>query len=75
MMTLLEHIDISLFYLINRSGQNAVFDVVMPFVSNIKNFYVFIAAGLALLVIRRSIRYRVLAVAVILLICLSEWES
>ncbi|MBU2578016.1 phosphatase PAP2 family protein [Patescibacteria group bacterium] len=40
MWQLIEKIDISLFYLINTSGQNAFFDVLMPFVSNEKNFYV-----------------------------------
>ena len=75
MMTLLENIDITLFYLINRTGQNAVFDVFMPFMSNIKNFYFPIAAGLAVLILRRNIRYRTLAVFIILLICFSEWVS
>jgi len=39
MWQFIEKIDISLFYLINTSGQNAFFDVLMPFVSNEKNFY------------------------------------
>lgn len=40
MWPLIEKIDVRLFYLINTSGQNAFFDVLMPFVSNEKNFYV-----------------------------------
>jgi undecaprenyl-diphosphatase len=40
MWPLIEKIDRSLFYWINTSGQNAFFDVLMPFVSNERNFYV-----------------------------------
>lgn len=49
MWHLMEQIDIGLFYLINRSGQNAFFDVLMPFVSNEKNFYVPLAVSWLLL--------------------------
>lgn len=45
----IEKIDIGLFYLINISGRNAIFDVLMPFVSNEKNFYVPLAIGWLLL--------------------------
>jgi undecaprenyl-diphosphatase len=54
MWQLIEKIDVSLFYLINRSGQNAFFDVLMPFVSNEKNFYVPLAIGWLLLIIAGS---------------------
>ncbi|MEW6673764.1 MAG: phosphatase PAP2 family protein [Thermodesulfobacteriota bacterium] len=50
----IENIDIGLFYLINASGQNAFFDVIMPFISNEKNFYVPLAIAWLLLVIAGS---------------------
>ena len=49
MWDLIEQIDIGLFYLINKSGQNAFFDVLMPFVSNEENFYVPLAISWLLL--------------------------
>lgn len=45
----IEKVDISLFYLINTSGQNGFFDVLMPFVSNEKNFYIPLAIAWLLL--------------------------
>jgi len=43
MLTWIEKIDISLFYLINQDGRNAFFDVFMPFMSNERNFYALFA--------------------------------
>jgi len=54
MWQLIETIDIRLFYLINRSWQNAFYDVLMPFVSNEKNFYVPLAVIWLLLMIAGS---------------------
>jgi len=45
MLTLIEKLDIGLFYLINQGGRNACFDVFMPFMSNEKNFYALFAGG------------------------------
>jgi len=73
MIELAEKIDILVFYAINRNGQNDFFNLLMPVVSNIKNFYVPLAAGWAYLMIRNRARYRVAAVAVVALIGLSEW--
>ena len=49
MWQFIEQLDVGLFYLINKSGQNALFDILMPFVSNEKNFYVPLAIGWLLL--------------------------
>ncbi len=51
MLALFEKIDIYLFYLINREGQNAFFDDFMPFMSNEKNFYALFALVWLLFVI------------------------
>jgi len=52
MLTLIEKIDIDLFYLINQDGRNAFFDVFMPFMSNEKNFYaLFAGAWLAFIIV------------------------
>lgn len=44
MPAMVEQLDIHLFYLINRDGRNAFFDVFMPFMSNERNFYALFAA-------------------------------
>jgi len=75
MLTLAESIDVWLFFLINRSGQNAFFDVYMPFMSDLRNFYIPIVLLLLYLIIRKSIKTRTVAVAIILLIGMSEWVS
>jgi undecaprenyl-diphosphatase len=40
MLEYLEKLDVSLFYLINQSGQNGLFDFIMPVVSNFKYFII-----------------------------------
>ncbi|MBW1696300.1 MAG: phosphatase PAP2 family protein [Deltaproteobacteria bacterium] len=75
MLAFIESIDISLFYLINRSGQNDFFDLFMPFISNIKNFYFPMAMFWLLLVVKKSTKTRVAAISIIVLIGISEWVS
>jgi len=70
-----QDMDIALFYLINRSGQNAFFDLLMPFVSNIRNFYIPIGLLWIFLMMRRNIRCRTVALAMLALIAFSEWMS
>ena len=54
MWQLIEKIDVSLFYLINKNGQNAFFDALMPFISNEKNFYVPLAIAWLLFILAGS---------------------
>lgn len=75
MWELLEKIDISLFYLINRTSQNPFFDFFMPFMSNIKNFYVLLGMSWILLIVKKGVKFRTVAVAMVLLISVSEWVS
>jgi len=73
--TTIRQIDIDIFFLINRSGENALFDVCMPFISNIRNFYIPLTLAWLFLVIRKSPKTRTVAVACLLLISLSETLS
>ncbi len=75
MWELLEKIDISLFYLINRTGQNPFFDVFMPFMSNVKNYYVPLGMLWIFLIVKKGVKFRTAAVAMVLLISVSEWVS
>ena len=54
MIAFVKKIDISLFYLINRDWQNEFFDVFMPFMSNIKNFYIPIALLWVFLILKKN---------------------
>jgi hypothetical protein len=64
MWRLFENIDISLFYLINRGGQNAFFDLIMPTISNINNFLILIGLFWFFLVLKKDIKTRTVAVII-----------
>lgn len=67
MWRLFENIDISLFYLINRGGQNVFFDLIMPIISNIKYFLIPIVLFWFFLVLKKDIKTRTVAVIILLL--------
>ncbi len=74
MLDLVIKFDTWLFYLINRDGQNKFFDVVMPFVSNEKNFLIPIGVfWLAIVLQKKNIRLKVAAFAILAVIGLSEF--
>lgn len=75
MLAYLEQLDIRLFFLVNRSGQNAFFDAFMPFMSDLSNFYLPLGIFLLFLLMKKSVTYRTVGLAVLLLIGLSEWMS
>lgn len=68
----MEKLDIYLFYLVNGKGQNILFDHVMPFISNERNFYIPIVLVWLYMVFRKSTKSRVVAIAVIALIACSD---
>jgi undecaprenyl-diphosphatase len=69
MLEYLEKVDIELFYLVNRDGQNMLFDYVMPIVSNFNYFIVpLILWGLFLLK-----RKPWMVLGVILVVVFSDW--
>ena len=75
MLSSIEKIDIELFYLINRAGQNLFFDVLMPFVSNQKNFYIPIAIIALWMIIKKSAKSRIIVVMIFLLIGVTEFVT
>jgi len=75
MLSFIEKTDIELFYLINRSGQNVVFDFFMPIVSNLNYFLIPISIFVIWLILKKSLKTRTIAVMVILLIVMSEFLS
>jgi undecaprenyl-diphosphatase len=72
---LLQSFDHTLFFLINRTGQNIFFDGVMPIISTIKYFYVPLGIAWLLLIIKGGLKARIVAVAIVLLIGCSEFVS
>lgn len=72
MWKLFENTDISLFYFINRGGQNAFFDLIMPIISNIKYFLIPIGLFWFFLVLKKDIKTRTVAVIILLLIGVSN---
>jgi undecaprenyl-diphosphatase len=75
MLGFIEKIDIDLFYLINRTGQNLFFDALMPFVTNLKNFIIPIAIFVLWMIFKKSAKTRTIAVMVILLIAMTEFMT
>jgi len=75
MWQFIEKIDINLFYMINRGGQNAFFDFFMPVMSNLKNFYIPLGLLWIYLVVKKSVTCRTVAVVIVLLISFSETVS
>ncbi|MEE8399936.1 MAG: phosphatase PAP2 family protein [Desulfobacterales bacterium] len=75
MLAFIESIDIDLFFLINRAGQNVLFDMFMPFMSNLSNFYVPLGVGWLALILKKGSRYKIVALSFLLLITLSEGLS
>jgi len=75
MWTSLVQIDIRLFFLINRSGQNGFLDWFMPFMSDLSNFYVPLGLFWLFLLVKKSVKRRTVGIAILLLIVLSEWLS
>lgn len=50
MIEFLKNLDISFFYLINHTTKNSIFDIIMPFITNPKNFYIiFLVLWLAMI--------------------------
>ena len=75
MLEAINAFDIRLFYAINRGQENALFDVLMPIVSNLELFYVPIGLFWLFLVVRGGIKGRCAALAILAVIAFSEWTS
>ena len=72
MWQFLHQIDISLFFLINRDGQNVFFDFLMPIISNAKNFYIPLGLLWIYLFFKKDKKYRIIAVTILALISASD---
>ncbi len=75
MWKLIEHIDINLFYLINRGCQNSFFDLVMPVMSDMKYFYIPLGLLWVFMVAKKNLKSRTIAVTILLLIAVSDFVN
>jgi membrane-associated phospholipid phosphatase len=75
MLALFNRIDIALFYLINKGGQNAIFDALMPIMSNVRNFFIPMGLFWIWMVTRKGVKPKVAALAIFAVIACSEWVS
>ena len=76
MSSLLRSIDVTLFLLINRGGQNSFFDWFMPFMTDLKNFsYVLLALGIWILVRERKAGFIFLIFAGLTLAITDQFSS
>lgn len=71
-LNVLHSFDESLFFLINRTWQNAFFDVLMPILSALEYFYIPLGIAWLLMILKGGVRTRIAAVAVVLLIGCTE---
>ena len=75
MMEFLNGIDVSLFYFINKTLANPVFDVAMPFITEVKHWYIFYAFMILWLLIKGGSRGRTLAVLLIIFVFAADQSS
>jgi membrane-associated phospholipid phosphatase len=75
MLAFFTKLDVALFYLINGDGQNAFFDQLMPIVSNVNYFFIPMALGVLYLVVKKGLKGRAVALAIIALIGLTDWST
>ncbi len=75
-MASLLSVDVTLFQLINRQGQNFFFDWFMPFMTDLKNFtYVLLALGIWILVRERKAGFIFLVFAGLTLVITDQFSS
>lgn len=75
MWEVIEKLDIGLFYIINRDGQAQFLDWLMPIISNLNYFLIPLGLFWVFLITRKGAKCRTVAVAILLLITVSEWVS
>jgi undecaprenyl-diphosphatase len=68
----LQQLDVKIFSLINGIWRNSFFDVFLPFISDLRHFYLPLAIAWLFLVFKKSVKTRTIAVAILVLISFSE---
>ena len=74
-MSYLNRLDIMLFYVINNGTQNSFFDVLMPFITNVNNWWPVIAVTVIGLLVWGGKKGRVAVVAIVIAVGVSDYSS
>lgn len=75
MLKFIINLDTSLFYLVNHNMKNVYFDIIMPFLTNPKNFYVIFLILWFLMVFSSKYRYRVAGWSIVIAVTISDFLS
>ncbi len=72
MLKFINYLDTSLFYLINHDMKNMYFDIIMPFITNPRNFYILFLIIWFLMVFSSKYRYRIAGWSIIIAVAISD---
>ncbi len=72
MLKFINYLDTSLFYLINHNMKNMYFDIIMPFITNPRNFYILFLVIWFLMVFSSKYRYRIAGWSIIIAVAISD---
>lgn len=72
MLKFINYLDTSLFYLINHNMKNMYFDIIMPFITNPRNFYILFLIIWFLMVFSSKYRYRIAGWSIIIAVAISD---
>jgi len=75
MWELIKNFDAGLFHLINQGGKNALFDAVMPVISDIRYFLLPAVVFWFMLILKKDVKKRTVAVMILLAITTSDLVS
>ncbi|MEN3014163.1 MAG: phosphatase PAP2 family protein [Endomicrobiia bacterium] len=75
MIDFLKNLDISIFYFINHTTKNQIFDIVMPFITNTRNFYIIFLILWFLMIFSSNLRYKIAGWSLIVGVSLSDLLS
>ncbi len=72
MVNLINSIDTYLFYVINHGTKNKFFDVIMPFITNVKNFYLIFLVIWLLMIFSSKYKHRIAGWTIIISVTFSD---
>lgn len=75
MMEFLNGIDVSLFYIINKTLANPLFDSAMPYITEVKHWYIFYAFVILWLLIKGGAKGRTVAILLIIFVFAADQSS
>lgn len=75
MLKFIINLDTTLFYFVNHNMKNVYFDIIMPFLTNPKNFYIIFLILWFLMVFSSKYKYRIAGWTIIIAVAISDFLS